>query len=106
MDRVIIIDFGSQVTKLIARRIRELGIYSEIIPYFEVKKDIFKSNNIKGVIFSGGPRSVNLKESQKLPNCVYKSSIPILGICYGLQLIAKKFGGTIRLSEDREFGRR
>ena len=89
MDKVLIIDFGSQVTKLIARRIRELGIYSEVIPYFKVKKDILKSNNTKGIIFSGGPRSVNLKDSPKLPNFVYDSSIPILGICYGLQLIAK-----------------
>ena len=97
MDKVLIIDFGSQVTKLIARRIRELGIYSEVIPYFKVKKDILKSNNIKGVIFSGGPRSVNLKDSPKLPNFIYESSIPILGICYGLQLIAKKFGGTIKV---------
>ena len=106
MDKVLIIDFGSQVTKLIARRIRELGIYSEVLPYFKVKKEVLTSNNIKGIIFSGGPRSVNLKDSPKLPNFIYESSIPILGICYGLQLIAKKFGGTIRLSEDREFGRR
>ena len=66
MDKVLIIDFGSQVTKLIARRIRELGIYSEIIPYFKLKKDNLKSKNIKGVIFSGGPRSVNLKDFPKI----------------------------------------
>ena len=106
MDKILIIDFGSQVTKLIARRIRELGIYSEIIPYFKVKKKVLDSNSLKGIIFSGGPRSVNAKDSPKLPNFIYDSSIPILGICYGLQLIAKKFGGIIKLSEDREFGRR
>ena len=106
MDKIIIIDFGSQVTKLIARRIRELGVYSEIVPYFSISKRIIESKSIKGIILSGGPRSVNKKDSPKLPNYIYEKSIPILGICYGLQLLAKKFGGTIRLSEDREFGRR
>ena len=76
MDRVLIIDFGSQVTKLIARRIRELGIYSEVIPYFKVKKDILKSNNTKGIIFSGGPRSVNLKDSPKRPDNVVINDLP------------------------------
>ena len=106
MDKIIIIDFGSQVTKLIARRIRELGVYSEIVPYFSISKRIIESKSIKGIILSGGPRSVNKKDSPKLPNYIYEKSIPILGICYGLQLLAKKFGGTIRISEDREFGRR
>jgi GMP synthase (glutamine-hydrolysing) len=106
MDKIIIIDFGSQVTKLIARRIRELGVYSEIVPFFSISKRIIEDKSIKGIILSGGPRSVNKKDSPKLPNYVYEKSIPILGICYGLQLLAKKFGGTIKLSEDREFGRR
>ena len=104
-DRVIIIDFGSQVTKLIARRIRELGVYSEVI----TPKDVFKIKtfyNIKGIIFSGGPSSVMSKKFQSVPREIFKKKIPILGICYGLQLIAKIFRGKIKPSKKkREFGR-
>ena len=104
-DKVLIVDFGSQVTKLIARRVRDLGVYSEIITPNQLY--IIKNyNNIKGIIFSGGPSTVTAKKYQSVPKKLFKKKIPILGICYGLQLIAKLFGGKIRSSKKRrEFGR-
>ena len=104
-DKIIIIDFGSQVTKLIARRIRELGVYSEIISPDNFKK-LEKYQNIKGIIFSGGPSTVTKNNFQSVPKEIFEKKIPILGICYGLQLIAKLFGGKIKPSKKRrEFGR-
>ena len=104
-DKVLIIDFGSQVTKLIARRVRELGIYSEVV----TPKDLTKLKdyqNIKGFILSGGPSTVTGKKYQSVSKEIFKKKIPILGICYGLQLIAKLFGGKIKSSnKKREFGR-
>ena len=104
-DKIIIIDFGSQVTKLIARRIRDLGVYSEII----TPKEILRYNNfnrVKGIILSGGPSTVTKKKFQRVPKIIFQKKIPILGICYGLQLIAKIFGGKIKSSKKRrEFGR-
>jgi len=102
---IIIIDFGSQVTKLIARRVRELGVYSEILAPKDLKK-LNKYKNIKGIIFSGGPSTVTKNKYQTVPKEIFKKKIPILGICYGLQLIAKLFGGKIKPSKKkREFGR-
>ena len=104
-EKVVIIDFGSQVTKLIARRIREQGVYSEIITPNSISK-IKQYNNIKGIILSGGPSTVLSKKFQSVPKTIFKKNIPILGICYGLQLIAKIFGGKIKSSnKKREFGR-
>ena len=104
-DKVIIIDFGSQVTKLIARRVRDLGVYSEIIPPNNFIK-LKKFENIKGIILSGGPSTVTKNKFQTIPKDIFKKKIPILGICYGLQLIAKLFGGKIKPSKKtREFGR-
>ena len=104
-DKVIIIDFGSQVTKLIARRIRELGVFSEIVTPEKVSK-ITNYRNIKGFVFSGGPSTVTGKKYQRIPKEIFKKNIPILGICYGLQLISKIFGGKIKPSKKRrEFGR-
>ena len=104
-EKIIIIDFGSQVTKLIARRIRDLGVYAEII----TPKEIHRLKNlkfIKGIIFSGGPSTVTKKRFQSVPKEIFFKKIPILGICYGLQLIAKLFGGKIKSSnKKREFGR-
>ena len=103
--KVLIIDFGSQVTKLIARRVRELGVYSEIITPKEFIK-LKKFQDIKGIIFSGGPSTVTASKFQSVPKAIFQKKIPILGICYGLQLIAKLFGGKIKTSKKkREFGR-
>ena len=104
-EKILIIDFGSQVTKLIARRIRDLGVYSEVITPFEIKK--FKSFNlVKGIILSGGPSSVTSGRFQSIPKSIFSKKIPILGICYGLQLISKLNGGKIKSSKKRrEFGR-
>ena len=105
IEKIIIIDFGSQVTKLIARRIRELGVFSEILTIKESEK-IENFTNVKGIILSGGPATVTKKRYIKIPKSIYLKKIPILGICYGLQLIAKEFGGSIETSKKkREFGR-
>jgi GMP synthase (glutamine-hydrolysing) len=104
-ERIVIIDFGSQVTKLIARRIRELGVYSEIITPTEAAK-LKTYRNIKGFILSGGPATVTGDTFQGVPKRIFRQEIPVLGICYGLQLIAKIFGGKIKSSKKRrEFGR-
>ena len=104
-DKVLIIDFGSQVTKLIARRVRELGVYSEIVTPKDLNK-LKKYHNIKGIVLSGGPSSVTTTKFPKISKEIFKKKIPVLGICYGLQLIAKLYGGKIKPSRKRrEFGR-
>ncbi len=104
-EKIVVIDFGSQVTKLIARRIRELGVYSEILSLKELKK-LKSFNNVKGIILSGGPSTVTKKIFPTIPDNIFLKKIPILGICYGLQLIVKKMGGKVLLSKkNREFGR-
>ena len=104
-DKIIIIDFGSQVTKLIARRVRELGVFSEVLTLADLKK-IKDFSKIKGIILSGGPATVTNKNFPNIPNRIFLLKIPILGICYGLQLIAVNFGGKVkRGNKRREFGR-
>ncbi len=104
-EKVLIVDFGSQLTKLIARRVRELEVYSEIITPKELF-DLKSFEKIKGIILSGGPATVTSNKFQSVPKVIFKMKIPILGICYGLQLIAKIFGGKIKSSKKRrEFGR-
>ena len=104
-ESILIIDFGSQVTKLIARRVRELGVYSEIITPKELTK-LKNFNKVKGIIFSGGPSTVTKIKFQTISKEIFSKKIPILGICYGLQLIAKLYGGKIKASKKRrEFGR-
>tara|TARA_B100000963_G_scaffold360059_1_gene389567 strand:+ start:3615 stop:5174 length:1560 start_codon:yes stop_codon:yes gene_type:complete len=104
-ESILIVDFGSQVTKLIARRIRDLGVFSEIVTPKEVK-DINNYDRFKGIILSGGPSTVTQKKFQSVPKFIFSKKIPILGICYGLQLIAKLFGGKIKATKKRrEFGR-
>ena len=104
-EKIIIVDFGSQLTKLIARRVRDLGAYSEIITPKETKK-INNFKMIKGIILSGGPSTVTKQKFQSIPKYIFYQNIPILGICYGLQLISKIFGGQIKSSSGkREFGR-
>ena len=103
-NKILIVDFGSQVTKLIARRIRDLKVFSEIVNLKDFK-NIKDFNNIKGIILSGGPSTVTKRVYPKITKNIFKKNIPILGICYGLQLIAKVFGGRIKNSKKRrEFG--
>ena len=104
-ENIIIVDFGSQVTKLIARRVRDFGVFSQIIPFHSLKEETFKKKNVKGLIFSGGPSSVSKETSPQIEKFVYKLNIPILGVCYGLQLICRDFGGEVKLSNEREFGK-
>jgi GMP synthase (glutamine-hydrolysing) len=104
-SKVLILDFGSQFTQLIARRTRELGVYSEIHP-FEYSIDKIKSDkSIKAIIFSGGPNSVYDKDAPDVDDEIFELGIPIFGTCYGLQLIGKKFGGKVEKAEKREYGR-
>ena len=104
-DKIVIIDFGSQVTKLIARRVREFGVYSEILTINQLKS-LKRYENIKGIILSGGPSTVTKKKFPNIPEKIFLKKIPILGICYGLQLLAKNFGGIVKAkSNKREFGR-
>ena len=104
-DKILIVDFGSQVTKLIARRVRELGVYSEVITPKKLNK-LRDFNKVKGLILSGGPSTVTAVKFDSISKEILKKKIPILGICYGLQLIAKLFGGKIKPSKkSREFGR-
>ena len=104
-EKILIIDFGSQVTKLIARRVRELGVYSEIITAKDTVK-IKNYNKVKGIILSGGPSTVTKGNFLTIPKIIFKKKIPVLGICYGLQLISKLYGGKIKSSKKkREFGR-
>ncbi len=105
-ETILILDFGSQVTKLIARRIREQGVYSKIIPYDDFSNELLNKVNVKGIIFSGGPKSVNENNAPRISKNIYNLNIPILGICYGLQLIAKDFSGDVTPSDDREYGKR
>ena len=103
LEKIVIIDFGSQFTQLIARKVREIGIYSEIINFNQIKS--FKKNSsIKGIILSGGPLTTTNKNSIDLDNCILDFKLPILGICYGHQILAKKFGGKVKISKTREFG--
>ena len=102
-DRILIFDFGSQYTQLIARRVRELGIYCEIYSYKSTITSI-KKFNPKGIILSGGPETVKQKGSPKVPSKLFSLNIPILGICYGMQSIAQQMGGKVKLASKREFG--
>jgi len=101
--RILILDFGSQYTQLIARRIREIGVYCEIYPWDVDEKTVFEFN-AKGIILSGGPESVTGDEAPVAPACVFEQNIPVLGICYGMQTMAAQLGGKVASSNKREFG--
>lgn len=102
-DKILILDFGSQYTQLIARRVRELGVYCEIHAYDMADEDI-KAFNPKGIILSGGPESVHAQESPRAPALVFELNIPVLGICYGMQTMAVQFAGEVSASSEQEFG--
>ena len=103
-DSILIVDFGSQVTQLIARRVREAGVYCEIAP-FNTAEEAFQRLQPRGVIFSGGPASVTHEESPRAPQPIFDSQVPLLGICYGQQTLHQQLGGKVVTSDKREFGR-
>ncbi|MBX3518873.1 MAG: glutamine-hydrolyzing GMP synthase [Xanthobacteraceae bacterium] len=103
-DKILIVDFGSQVTQLIARRVREMGVYSEIVP-FQSAEAAFKKMNPKAVILSGGPASVLDGNAPAAPQTIFDSGLPVLGICYGEQTMAQQLGGKVEGGHHREFGR-
>ena len=103
-DKILIIDFGSQVTQLIARRVREEKVYSEIVPY-QKAEEAFRRMQPKGVILSGGPASVLDEGAPLAPASIYSAGVPILGICYGEQAMAAQLGGKVEAGHHREFGR-
>ena len=104
-DSIIVLDFGSQYNQLIARRIREFGIYSELLPGDTSLKDILTKGNVRGIIFSGGPNSVYEPGSPKCDPAILSSGIPVLGICYGMQMVHQMLGGTVIGSQKKEYGR-
>ena len=103
-DKILIVDFGSQVTQLIARRVREEKVYCEIVP-FQKADEAFRALRPKGVILSGGPSSVLDQGAPLAPAAIYDAGVPILGICYGEQAMAAQLGGVVEAGHHREFGR-
>ncbi|MGA8822389.1 MAG: glutamine-hydrolyzing GMP synthase [Pseudolabrys sp.] len=103
-DKVLIVDFGSQVTQLIARRVREEKVYSEIVPYQRAEA-AFREMKPKAVILSGGPASVLDRDAPLAPKSIYEAGVPVLGICYGEQAMAHQLGGKVEGGHHREFGR-
>lgn len=101
-EMVLILDCGSQYTQLIARRVRELNVYCEIHPFNKIPE---LDKNIKGLIISGSPHSVNDEDAPEIDLSAFKQKMPLLGVCYGAQYLAKKFGGKVEPSESREYGR-
>ena len=102
-DRILILDFGSQYTQLIARRVRELGVYCELHPWDMDEADI-RAFAPKGIILSGGPESVTAENSPRAAMMVYELGVPVFGICYGMQSMAVQLGGVVEGSDTREFG--
>ena len=103
IDTILVLDFGSQYTQLIARRIRELDVFSVILPWDITKERIIELNP-KGIILSGGPESVTNSNTPRVPEIIFNLDIPILGICYGMQTLAEQFGGQVTASKTKEFG--
>lgn len=102
-EKVLILDFGSQYTQLIARRVRESKVYCEIFPY-SAHIDKIKDFRPKGIILSGGPKSVYDKDAPKISQDIFNLKVPVLGICYGMQLITELFGGKVARAKEREYG--
>ena len=102
-QKILILDFGSQYTQLIARRVREVGVFSEIRAFDMSEREI-REFNPRGVILSGGPESVAEESSPRAPDCIFELGVPVLGICYGMQTMARQFGGAVEGSPVSEFG--
>ena len=103
-DWIAVIDFGAQYSQLIARRIRECHVYCELLPHTTPLSEIL-ARRPKGIILSGGPASVYSPNAPRYDMAVYERSIPVLGICYGMQLMAMSLGGKVASAEKREYGR-
>jgi len=101
MDKILIVDYGSQYNQLISRRIREMHVYSEVVSSEEILID----SSVKGIILSGGPSSVYDEDAPKLPPSILDSGVPVLGICYGMQLMVYNLGGEVKSSPSREYGK-
>jgi GMP synthase (glutamine-hydrolysing) len=102
-QKILIVDFGSQYTQLIARRVREAGVYCEIHP-FDAPESFLREFAPRGVILSGGPESVTLEHTPRIPTVILQLAVPVLGICYGMQALAAQLGGAVAGSSHREFG--
>ncbi|MGN1394274.1 MAG: glutamine-hydrolyzing GMP synthase [Succinivibrionaceae bacterium] len=102
-EKILILDFGSQVTQLIARRVREIGVYCELWAW-DVTEEQIKEFNPNGIILSGGPESVTAENSPRAPKYVFEAGVPVLGICYGMQTMAEQLGGKVQGSDKREYG--
>ena len=100
---VIVIDFGSQVTQLIARRVREAGVYCEIVPYDKAEAAL--AAGPRAIILSGGPASLTETHTPRAPKGVFEAGVPVLGICYGQMAMVQQLGGTVENSSKREYGR-
>ena len=103
-DLVLVVDFGGQYNQLIARRVRECGVYCEIIPY-DYSIEQIKAKNPKGIIFTGGPNSVYEKDTPTVDKEIFNLGVPVLGICYGDQLMAHLLGGKVSTAPVREYGK-
>ena len=103
-ELILVVDFGGQYNQLIARRVREHNVYCEILPYTASISKI-KDKNPKGIIFTGGPNSVYGEDSPRISKEIFDLNVPVLGICYGHQLISYLLGGTIESPEIREYGK-
>jgi GMP synthase (glutamine-hydrolysing) len=103
-DRILILDFGSQVTQLIARRVRESGVYCEIHP-FTIAEGVVRDFAPRAIILSGGPASLTEAASPRVPEIIFQLGVPVLGICYGMQTMCAQLGGRVTLSDHQEFGR-
>ena len=103
LQRILILDFGSQYTQLIARRVREIGVYCEIHP-FNMSEEAIRQFAPRGIILSGGPESVTETTTPRAPEIVFKLNCPVFGICYGMQTMAVQLGGKVESGAKREFG--
>ena len=102
-DKILILDFGSQVTQLIARRVRETGVYCALMPW-DCGDTAVREFAPKGIILSGGPESTTAAGSPRAPQAVWDLGVPVLGICYGMQTLAMQLGGLVEAHDQKEFG--
>ena len=101
---ILVLDFGSQYTQLIARKLRESGVYCEVVPYREKIEDI-KARKPQGIILSGGPASVYAEDAYKPDEELWSLGLPIMGICYGMQLMTQRYGGEVVAADHHEYGK-